>query len=135
MNSTDNIERIQLIVEAGDERTESSGFWGRLTYDNNLLVDQADTVDALQHNMRQLLLDFHGVSQVEFSLTYDLYAFFEHYSYLKISKIAAYAGLNPSLLRHYKAQTKFPSAEQVKRIETAVHRLANELKQVQLVAA
>ena len=129
------MERIQLIIEAGAQQDSQSGFWGRLTYEDNLIVDQADTVDALQQNMRQLLLDFHEVDNVEFDLAYDLYAFFEHYTYLKISKIADYAGLNPSLLRHYKAQTKFPSAEQVKRIETAVHRLANELKQVHLVAA
>jgi len=129
------MERIQLIIEAGAEQGNQSGFWGRLTYEDNLIVDQADTVEALQQNMRQLLLDFHDVDNVEFDLAYDLYAFFEHHAYLKISKIADYAGLNPSLLRHYKSQTKFPSTEQVKRIETAVHRLANELRQVHLVAA
>ena len=129
------MERIQLIIEAGTEQDNQSGFWGRLTYDGNLIVDHADTVEALQQNMKQLLLDFHDLTDVEFELAYDLYAFFEHYTYLKISKIADYAGLNPSLLRHYKSQTKFPSAEQVKRIEAAVHRLANELKQVHLVAA
>lgn len=129
------MERIQLIIEAGTEQNNSSGFWGRLTYEDNLIVDHADTVDVLQANMKQLLLDFHDASDVEFDVAYDLYAFFEHYAYLKISKIADYAGLNPSLLRHYKAQTKFPSAEQVKRIETAVHRLANELIHVHLVAA
>lgn len=129
------MERIQLIIEAGTEQADRSGFWGRLTYEDNLIVDHADTVDTLQQNMRQLLLDFHDVAHVEFDLAYDLYAFFEHYTYLKISKIAEYAGLNPSLLRHYKSQTKFASAEQVKRIETAIHRLANELSQVHLVAA
>ena len=129
------MERIQLIIEAGTEQDNQSGFWGRLTYDGNLIVDHADTVEALQQNMKQLLLDFHDLTDVEFELAYDLYAFFEHYTYLKISKIADYAGLNPSLLRHYKSQTKFPSAEQVKRIEAAVHRLANELRQVHLVAA
>lgn len=129
------MERIQLIIEAGTEQDNQSNFWGRLTYEDNLIIDHANTVDALQQNMRQLLLDFHDVSDVEFDLAYDLYAFFEHYAYLKISKIAEYAGLNPSLLRHYKSQTKFPSAEQVRRIETAVHRLANELRQVHLVAS
>ena len=129
------MKRIQLIIEAGAESDNQSGFWGRLTYEDNLIVDQAETVEALQQNMKQFLLDFHDLSDVEFEVAYDLYAFFEHYAYLKISKIADYAGLNPSLLRHYKSQTKFPSAEQVKRIETAVHRLANELRQVHLVAA
>lgn len=129
------MERIQLVIEAAAEQDNQSGFWGRLTYDDNLIVDHADTVEVLQQNMRLLLLDFHDLTDVEFELAYDLYAFFEHYAYLKISKIADYAGMNPSLLRHYKAQTKFPSTEQVQRIEAAVHRLANELRQVHLVAA
>lgn len=129
------MERIQLIIEAPTGPEQPSGFWGRVTYDDNLLVDQADSVQALQENMRQLLLDFHDLTQVDFELCYDLHSFFEHYEYLKISKIAAYAGMNPSLLRHYKAQTKFPSVEQVRRIEAAVHQMANELQQVHLIAA
>ncbi len=129
------MERIQLIIESPISQDKTSGFWGRLTYDDNLLVDQADSVEVLQQSMRQLLLDFHDLSEVEFELCYDLHSFFDHYGYLKISKIADYAGMNPSLLRHYKAQTKFPSAEQVRRIEAAVHQLASELQQVHLVAA
>ncbi|GAA4418334.1 hypothetical protein GCM10023187_51680 [Nibrella viscosa] len=128
------MERVQLIIEAPTTQDQSAGFWGRVTYEDNLIVDHAENLKALQANMRQLLLDFHDLGEVEFELCYDLHSFFEHYEYLKISKIAAYAGMNPSLLRHYKAQTKFPSMEQVRRIETAVHQLASELQQVHLVA-
>ena len=124
------MQDIQLIIEAGD-----GGFWGRVTYDDNLIVDQAETVEALQQNMKKLLLDFHEVTNVTFTLAYDLFAFFERYSYLKISKIAQEAGMNPTLLRHYAAGSKNPSAEQVKRIEDAVHRLAEDLANVHLVAA
>lgn len=130
------MQRLQLIIEAATtEDGQSAGFWGRVTFEDNLLVEQADTVEALQGNMRQLLFDFHEVKEVDFELAYDLYAFFKQYNYLKISRIAHFAGMNPSLLRHYKAQTKYPSAEQVQRIEAAVHQLATELSRVHLVAA
>lgn len=121
---------LQLIIEAGED-----GFWGRVTYDDDLIVDQAETVEALQQNMEKLLFDFHQLTNVTFTLAYDLYAFFERYSYLKISKVAEEAGMNAGLLRHYAAGSKSPSAEQVKRIEEAVHRLAVELASVHLVAA
>lgn len=128
---------LQLIIEAPPlSAPEQTGFWGRVNYDDNLLIEQADTVEELQGAIKKLLVDFHNVTEeVSFELAYDLYAFFEQYDYLKISKIAEYASMNPSLLRHYKAQTKFPSAEQVKRIEDAVHRLAQELADVHLVPA
>ncbi|MBO0929540.1 hypothetical protein [Fibrella aquatilis] len=129
------MHRLQLIIEAATENGQPTGFWGRVTFEDNLLIEQADTVEVLQANMRQLLFDFHDLEAVEFELAYDLHAFFEQYDYLKISKIAHFAGMNPSLLRHYKSQTKYPSAEQVQRIETAVHQLASELSQVHLVAA
>lgn len=129
------MQRLQLIIEAATQAGQPAGFWGRVHYEDNLLVEQADTVEALQANLRQLLFDFHELEAVEFELAYDLHAFFAQYDYLKISKIAHFAGMNPSLLRHYKAQTKYPSADQVQRIETAVHQLASELSQVHLVAA
>ena len=124
------MQDIQLIIEAGDD-----GFWGRVTHNDDLIADQAETVEALQQNMKKLLLNFHKVPDVTFTLAYDLLAFFERYSYLKVSNIAQEAGMNPTLLRHYAAGSKKPSAEQVKRIEEAVHRLAIELANVHLVAA
>lgn len=123
------MERLQLILEAGDD-----ALWGRVSYNDNLLVDSAPTVDELQMSLKILLADFHNLSDVEFDLAYDLSTFFEKYAYLKISKIAEYAGMNPGLLRHYSVGSKLPSAEQVKRIEEAVHQLAKELANVHLVA-
>ena len=128
------MERVKLIIEANTEADSEGGFWGRVNYEDNLIVDRASTVEELRENMKKLLFDFHNVSAVEFDLAYDLYAFFEQYAYLKVSKIAEYAGMNPGLLRHYKAGSKHPSAEQVRRIEDAVHRLAKELADVHLVA-
>ena len=124
------MQQLPLIIEKAD-----GILWGRVTYDDDLLVDSAPTLNELQAAMKTLLREFHDLSDVEFIYTYDLSAFFEQYAYLKISKIAEYAGMNATLLRHYSAGSKQPSSEQVKRIEDAVHRLAQELSSIQLVAA
>ena len=121
---------LPLIIEKAD-----GALWGRVTYDDDLLVDSAPTLDELRVNMKTLLQEFHDLHDIEFTYAYDLSAFFEQYAYLKVSKIAEYAGMNATLLRHYSAGSKQPSPEQVKRIEDAVHRLALELSSVQLVAA
>ncbi|MEJ7683745.1 MAG: hypothetical protein WKG06_38965 [Segetibacter sp.] len=57
----------------------------------------------------------------------------EH-SYLKISSIAEQAGINPGLVRQYASGVKHPSAEQAKKIEATIHKIANDLKQVELYA-
>lgn len=124
------MKTIQLIVEKGDD----GQLWGRVNYEDDLLVDAANTLDELQTAMKKLLTDFHDAHQITFDIAYDLSAFFEQYSFLKISKIADYAGVNAGLMRHYSAGSKHPSAAQVKRIEDAVHRLAAELSAVHLVA-
>lgn len=119
-----------LIVEKGDDAL----LWGRVTYEDNLLVDSAATLDELKVKMQTLLHDFHGLNDTEFEVAYDLSVFFEVHDYLKISKIAEYAQMSPSLLRHYSAGSKNPSAEQAKRIEDAIHRLAQELSTVAIAA-
>ena len=91
-------------------------------------------VDALEKKMRKLLKDFHQLPNVEFEHSYDLTVFFEEYDFLKQSKIAELAGMNPGLLRQYASGVKHPSPGQAKKIEKAVHDLAKELKAVSIYA-
>ncbi len=69
---------------------------------------------------------------VEFS--YDLQAFFAEFDDLKSTGIARRAGINESLLRQYASGSKYPSEEQVKKIEDAIHMLAKRLQQVSIYA-
>lgn len=36
-----DVQRIELIIEKGD-----SGIWGRVNYNDNLIVEEADNLDA-----------------------------------------------------------------------------------------
>jgi len=125
-----------MLLDLILEKTDQNHLWGRVHYEDNLLVAAANTLPALETTMRQLLADFHGPipEAVEFVVRYDLKVFFTQFDYLKISRIAKRAGINPSLVRHYAAGTKHPSAEQVQRLQTAIHALADELHRVQLAA-
>ena len=110
-----------------------------------LLTTQGDTVPDVLENLRNLLTDYLGhegkdnpqwqnitVEAITFECEYDLTAFFEHFKELKISAIAARAGINPNLLQQYVSGNKRASESQAKKIEAAVHLLANELKQIAL---
>lgn len=120
---------VKLVVEGDD-----GALWGRINYEDNLLVDEAETVEELQAQMQQLLLDFHNLdpNSYEFEIEYDLTAFFEQFNYLKITKIAELAGLNGSLVRQYATGKKFPSAQQAEKIETTIRRLAKQLSNVHI---
>ena len=122
------MEKVNLVIE----NAKDGIVWGRVNYDDNLLVESANNLEQLQLQMKDLLFDFHEVEKdnVCFEISYDLTSFFEVFSYLKISKIAKFAGLNASLLRHYVAGSKTASKVQVTKIQGAIKKVAQELAQV-----
>jgi transcriptional regulator with XRE-family HTH domain len=121
--------KLLLIIEKSKGK-----LWGRVNYKDSMIADFASSVEALEKKMTRLLKDFHQVARPEFEYSYDLTAFFEEYDFLKQSKIAQLAGMNPGLLRQYASGVKYPSPEQAKKIEKAVHDLAKELKAVSIYA-
>jgi len=124
-------EVITLIVETG-----KASLWGRIHYDDNLIVDEAATVEELQSKMRTLLLDFHDLDpkSYDFRIEYDLTVFFEKFDFLKITKVAELSGINGSLLRQYATGKKYPSAKQAAKIESAIKELANHLAEAHIYA-
>ena len=120
-------QKLQLVLEK-----EGSKLWGRVSVGENLVFDSATTLQALEKKLRKALNDFEGLEEIEFEYTYDLTIFFEQFNFLNQSKIAELAGINPGLIRQYSSDHKQPSKEQVGKIETAIHALANKLKSVQL---
>ena len=97
------------------------------------MTDFAATVEMLEKKMRKLIKDFYDV-EVVFDYSYDVSAFFENFDFLNQTKIADLSGINPSLLRQYASGVKHPSAQQAKKIEIVIHKLAKELKSVSLYA-
>jgi predicted RNase H-like HicB family nuclease len=136
-------QKIEVIIEKNEDH-----FWGRLEKKGFMPTGQGETVAALLQNLKDSIVDYikHegkkdifwskvDVKSIEFKILYDLVAFFEEFSDLKISSIALRAGLNPSLVRQYATGSKYPSAEQAKKIEEALHSLGKKLQEVTIFAA
>lgn len=91
--------KLDLIIERGSDGELA----GRVTYNDNLIIDQAGSVRELEDKLRQLLYDFEDVNPeaVDFTHLYDVYALFDDFDFLKITNIARHADINPGLLRQY----------------------------------
>ena len=93
------------------------------------MIAEEKSLDKIEFTIRQLLKKHHKLEpgEFEFKYKYDLTSLFEAFNYLKISSIARVAGVNGSLLRQYVTGAKQASPAQAKRIETAIHKIGNEL--------
>ncbi|TLU99157.1 hypothetical protein [Dyadobacter luticola] len=133
--------KLTVIVEkSGDE------LWGRIeNVPDYLPVTAGKDLEEIESHLKELLDDYihhEGsafddwknleVNKLAFDYVYDLSAFFEVFDDVKVGAIAKRAGMNPSLVRHYVAGTKFPSEQQAKRLEDAIHELGKKLREVVL---
>lgn len=135
--------KLEVIIEKSEDH-----FWGRIENKGFMPTGQGETVPALLQNIKDSIEDYieHegkedkfwskvDLNNIEFNISYDLEAFFEEFSELKISSIAERAGLNSSLVRQYATGNKYPSADQAKKIEEALHDLGKKLQQVAIYAS
>ena len=122
--------KLKLILEKDRGR-----LWGRVTVGENLVVDTATSLQALERKSRKALKNFEELEAVEFEYAYDLTVFFEQFNFLNQSKIAELAGINPGLIRQYSSGHKQPSKEQVSKIENAIKKMAARLMSIQLSSA
>ncbi len=121
------VHKILLVLEK-----EKNKIWGRVSINDNLLFDSANSLSVLEKKMKKAIKDFEGLEHIEFEYAYDMTMFFEEYNFLNQSKVAELAGINPALIRQYSSGIKQPSLAQVKKIESAIINLGNKLRSVQL---
>lgn len=143
MNSKNNRKtKLDVIVERNDGH-----FWGRIEDKGFMPTGQGETLEGLLKNIKDSIEDYikHegktdsfwgkiNMNSIEFDIHYDLQAFFEEFDFLKITSVAKRAGINESLMRQYATGVKYPSAEQAKKIEDAIHNLARKMEQVSIYA-
>ena len=124
------MQNVQLTIE----KSSDGSVWGRVEYDNDLLVDAAKSEEALERKFRRLLKVFHQVDpdKIKFKITYDLTSIFDKNEVLNVSAIAKRVGINSSLLRQYTSGIKTPSQETVNKIEKVIHGIAKELSAVRI---
>ena len=124
------MQKILLVIEKG----KGKDLWGRVTFDDNLIVDSAPSIDLLREKMAGLLCDFHDlpVSEIGFDIAYDLTAVFSEKAYLNLSVVAQKLGINRSLMAQYASGNKFPSAERARAIEQTIHGLGRDLLNIRI---
>ena len=80
------MKKLLLVIE----KSKDGKLWGRIEFDDDLIVDTAVSSDELEKKMKRLLRRFHQVepSEIKFELAYDLCALFTQKDYLNVSAIA-----------------------------------------------
>jgi hypothetical protein len=140
---TNRKTKIEVILEKKD-----GILWGIVEGKGNFIpTPYGKTKDEVIANLKGLITDYQKhegkkdpfwarvrTEDLDIAISYDLQAFFKEFNELKISSIAERAELNPSLLRQYATGMKYPSVDQAKKIEVALHDLGRKLKSVALYA-
>jgi hypothetical protein len=135
--------KINVIIEKGKKE-----FWGRIEGFDFLPVTVGKNINEVLGSLKMLIADYianegrtdgqwkgFDAETVEFVMHYDLRAFFDEYKALNVSVIASKAKINRSLLQQYVTGLKHPSTNQAKKVETAIHQLAEEMHKVSLVGS
>ena len=73
------------------------------------------------------------LQNIEFEYKYDLASLFNYYNFINVTKFAKVAGINASLMRQYKSGNQYISENQVMKIESALHKIANEIAGIKLI--
>ena len=130
------------LIEKGRD-----GSYGVYTPDleSTIIGDGATVAEAIadfQNSMMEVQTAFKEAGEllpaelqdVEFEYRYDIASVFDFYDFINVSRFAAYAGINASLLRQYKSGGTYISEKQALKIETALHRCGEELMSLSLLA-
>jgi glycine cleavage system regulatory protein len=116
----------KLIIERSDSK-----FFGRVTVNNNLIIDHADSIQLLNRQLKKLIYKFENVAVDDFDIVYDLTSFFTAHP-LNIGDVAKKAAISPVLMRQYASGVKFPSGDRLQQIEKAINEIGRELSKVKL---
>ena len=123
-------KKIPIIIESVDEK----GYWGRVYFEDNLIVEFNKTLEGLKKKMSKLLLDFHSFppTKYAFEIQYDISGLFDDKKYLNASAVADRAGISRLMLRQYRIGNKFPTKEKLEKLQMAIHEIGEELKTLKI---
>ena len=127
--------KIEAIIEKGSDglysvRSESkvcNSYFGG--FGESVKVAKADFMESVAEVFEEAGKSLAGVSVV---YTYDVPSFFNAFDYINASKFAAYAGINESKMRQYKAGVSYPNEKTMKKIMDAAHKIGEELLSLSL---
>ncbi|MBY0480463.1 MAG: hypothetical protein K2Q21_03825 [Chitinophagaceae bacterium] len=122
--------KIALVIES----SSANSIFGRVSYEDNLIVDSAPNLEALAKKMKKLLKDFHHLKpeSIEFEIQYDITGLFDSKNYLNATAVAEKAGISKGMMRQYTSGKKYLSHERAILIQKTIHDLGKDLQQTKL---
>ncbi len=127
------MKKFTIVIERNKD-----GYWGQIQeypevfcYGTSLDEIKSDAEKGLMLYSEEM-----GDTKMEkprFELLIDLQEFFKINDFINITKLAKRTGMNTSLLRQYAKGLKFPSVEQVGRIEKTIREIGAELLNTHLL--
>jgi len=128
------MSKYKLIIEKNKD-----GYWSQVAKLPNIF-SSGETISELLQNSKDALELYFEESQkktpkIQFELVMDIQEFFKVNEYINITSLAKRIGMNSSLLRQYSKGIKYPSIEQVAKIEKAIKQIGRELESTELQPA
>jgi len=125
------MSKYKLIVEKNKD-----GYWSQVEQLPGVF-SSGDSIPNLIENSKEAIELYYEetdrqVKNIEFELVMDIQEFFKANEFINITSLAKRIGMNSSLLRQYSKGIKFPSIEQVARIEKEIKQIGRELSNTRL---
>lgn len=131
--------KIQAIIEKSSDggygiycpELEGVALYGYGETEEEAKQDLTDNLQMFAEELKdESLLKKINYGNISFDYQYDISGFFKTYSFFNVSELAKAININPSLLRKYKQGISTASDSQKQKIESAIHRLAEDLSTV-----
>lgn len=128
------MKKYKLIIEKSVDT-----YWGQVE-ELPSVFSSGDSIASLLRNTEEAIeLYFEEIEEkkpkLRFDLVMDIQEFFKVNEFINITSLAKRIGMNSSLLRQYSKGIKFPSLEQVSKIEKAIKQIGEELSNTELQPA
>lgn len=125
-------KRFEAVIDPDKEYGLSFGLLGEGHSAQECINDFYGSVNEMKEYYVKAGKEF--PADLEFSFKYDTASFLAHYSdMLSLAGLEKITGINQRQLSHYLNGVKKPRQETIQKIETGIHRFANELSQVNFV--
>jgi predicted RNase H-like HicB family nuclease len=126
--------KYKLIIEKNKD-----GYWSQVDQ-LPTVFSSGESIEQLIENTKEAIEIYYNETggknpRIDFELVMDIQEFFNINEYINITSLAKRIGMNSSLLRQYSKGIKFPSLEQVGRIEKAIRQIGKELSKTELQPA
>lgn len=125
------MSKYKLIIEKNKD-----GYWSQVDKLPSVFGSGETIAKLIENSIEALELYFEESEQkapkIQFELVMDIQEFFKVNEYINITSLAKRIGMNSSLLRQYSKGIKFPSLEQVAKIEKAIKQIGKELSNTEL---